>query len=485
MRGVPATRGDDAASLPDARTLSPGARLGRYVVSHRVARGGMAELYLARATGADGFAKTVALKLVLPHLKDDADFMAMFRNEARIAARLDHPNIAQVFDLGMDRNEYFIAMEYVHGVSVATLLRKIDGPAPLECTLGVVAGACEALHYAHELPAEGGRRETVVHRDVSPGNVLVRHDGIVKLVDFGIAKALSGTKQTRTGTIKGKAGYMSPEQCRGQELDRRTDIYCLGIMLYELATGQRAFSGHSDFTIMNAIISGDYTRPTEVDSDFDPALEAIIVRALATDREERYATARELRADLAKVATEHGLELGSEGPRAVLDDVFGDLALPELQSEPTEPDQRVGDGVLTTVDAVRNPVQRPRAPIASYALVAVLAGGGVWAAINWNSSEPIPGAPAAVDASPKRDEDPVAATPVQSAEPPIAKPESKAAAKPETPLESPVETEPEVRPRASPRPSTKRKRRPRPAAADSDERSVEGDNDLRPPSMRE
>ena len=260
----------DAASAPDARTLAPGSRLGRYVLSHRVARGGMAELYLARATGAEGFAKTVAIKLVLPHLKDDPEFTAMFRNEAKIAARLDHPNIAQVFDLGRDRNESFIAMEYVHGVSVAGLMGALDGAAPVECTLSIMVGACDALHYAHELREGGGKQVTVVHRDVSPGNVLIRHDGIVKLVDFGIAKALSGTRHTRTGTIKGKAGYMSPEQCRGQELDRRTDVYCCGIILYELATGRRAFVGHSDFTIMNAIISGDYERPSAIDPDFDP-----------------------------------------------------------------------------------------------------------------------------------------------------------------------------------------------------------------------
>lgn len=480
MHGVPATHGDEAASLPDARTLSPGTRLGRYVVSHRVARGGMAELYLARATGAGGFQKTVALKLVLPHLKDDADFMAMFRNEARIAAALDHPNIAQVFDLGMDRNEYFIAMEYVHGVSVATLLRKLDGPAPIECALGIVSGACDALHYAHELPQEGGRRVTVVHRDVSPGNVLVRHDGIVKLVDFGIAKALSGTKQTRTGTIKGKAGYMSPEQCRGQPLDRRTDIYCLGIMLYELATGQRAFSGHSDFTIMNAIISGDYAKPTEVDPEFDAELEKIIIKALATDREDRYATARALRADLAAVASSHGLVLSSDGPRAVLGEVFGDLALPELQSESTDPDH----GTATTVEPLAAPsVQRQRLPIASYALVALLAGGGVWAASAWNRSEATPPEPAAAADAPAqpRDELPPAAAPTA--------PESKAPAAPESPKEenvAVVESDKVDPPRRVPKRKPRSRRSPSDPSPSSTARpSVDQDHDLRPPSMRE
>ncbi|MBV1860517.1 MAG: serine/threonine protein kinase, partial [Nannocystaceae bacterium] len=320
----------------DARTLSPGTRLGRYVLSHRMARGGMAELYLAKALGAEGFHKTVALKLVLPHLKDDAGFMEMFRHEASLSAQLDHPNIAQVFDLGFDRGEYFIAMEYVHGRNVARLTADADA-IPLDCALSIIAGACDALSYAHDLPTDNGKRLTIVHRDVSPGNVLVRFDGIVKLVDFGIAKALTGTKHTRTGTIKGKAGYMSPEQCRGLPLDRRSDVYCIGIMLYELTTGRRAFPGHSDFSIMNSIISGGYTRPREVDPRFPLQLEEVIVRALAVDRDNRFETTAGIREALDEFAANEGLSIGATPLRGFLRDLFGDVPLPELQIASTSP----------------------------------------------------------------------------------------------------------------------------------------------------
>ncbi len=278
----------------DARTLLPGTRLGNFALGPRIARGGMAELYLACTHGRDGFEKLVALKLVLPQYKDDEQFLAMLRNEARIAATLEHPNIASVYDLGSASGEHFIAMEYVHGRSVAEILQQVQGPMPLGCALALVERACDAVHHAHTSHDARGRPQALIHRDISPSNVLVRYDGVVKLVDFGIARATARTRATKTGTVKGKVGYMSPEQCLDDTLDRRTDVFALGVLLYELSMGRRLFVAGSDFAVMNRIISSDYERPRQIDPDFPPGLEAIIDRALAPDRDRRHASAAAL-----------------------------------------------------------------------------------------------------------------------------------------------------------------------------------------------
>ena len=466
----------------DARTLSPGTRLGRYVLSHRVARGGMAELYLAKALGAEGFHKTVALKLVLPHLKDDAGFMEMFRREASLSAQLDHPNIGQVFDLGFDRGEYFIAMEYVHGRNVASLTADADS-VPLDCALSIIAGACDALSHAHELPTDGGDRITIVHRDVSPGNVLVRFDGIVKLVDFGIAKALSGTKHTRTGTIKGKAGYMSPEQCRGLPLDRRSDVYCIGIMLYELTTGQRAFAGHSDFSIMNAIISGEYTRPREVDPQFPLQLEDIIVRALAVDRDERIETTGDIREALDEFAANEGLTIGPAPLRNFLRELLGEVPLPELQIEPTSP----GDPAATELSGPA-PAQAHTSwsagRVLSYVAVAACAA-GVATYLAWKPATPVPAStPAAVITSAPDDSPAPRAESSVTEVPTVPTPLASALEKPEP---EPAVPNPAAAPDRPPkrRPTKRPKKRPasRPMAEPAPPPS--SDNDLRPPSLRD
>lgn len=444
----------------------------------------MAELYLAKALGAEGFEKTVALKLVLPHLKDDAGFMEMFRHEASLSARLDHPNIGQVFDLGFDRGEYFIAMEYVHGRNVASLTREADA-IPLDCALSIIAGACDALSHAHDLPADGGERITIVHRDVSPGNVLVRFDGIVKLVDFGIAKALSGTKHTRTGTIKGKAGYMSPEQCRGLPLDRRSDVYCIGIMLYELTTGRRAFAGHADFTIMNAIISGDYTRPRDVDPRFPLQLEDIIVQALAVDRDERFPTTAAIREALDDFAANEGLSIGPPPLRRFLRDLLGDVPPPELQIDPTSP----GDPAETTVSAMSAPKVRERntppwgaGRVLSYVAVAASAA-GVATYLAWNPSPTVPAStPAAVITS-ESDEPSVTASqplPEEGSKPQVSTP-----AKPEPEPTSDVPAAPVPTPPSKRRPSRRVKKHAKPKPNVEPPAPIASDNDLRPPSLRD
>ncbi|MGH1342348.1 MAG: serine/threonine protein kinase [Nannocystales bacterium] len=474
----------------DARTLSPGTRLGRYVLSHRVARGGMAELYLAKAVGAEGFHKTVALKLVLPHLKDDASFMEMFRHEASLSAQLDHPNIGQVFDLGFDRGEYFIAMEYVHGRNVASLTAKAES-IPLDCALSIVAGACDALSYAHDLPADGGKRVTIVHRDVSPGNVLVRFDGIVKLVDFGIAKALSGTQHTRTGTIKGKAGYMSPEQCRGLPLDRRSDVYCIGIMLYELTTGQRAFAGHSDFSIMNAIISGDYTGPRELDPQFPLQLADVIARALAVDRDDRFETTADIREALDDFAANEGLTIGPAPLRGFLQDLLGDVPLPELQIEATSPGapeetEVVEPGSVPTPAPHTAPSGAGR--VLSYVAVAAAAASiaAYWA---WTPAPPVAQLTPAPTVTPEQGEPPVsvAASPTVeqqgrvSASEPVDSPAATAADPAAVRAEDPTAAPEAARKRASRR---RPKKRSTTKPTTDPVKPASTDNDLRPPSLR-
>ena len=294
--------------------LPSGTRLGRYEIVQRLALGGMAEIYLARMSGLAGFAKHVVLKRILPSHARDAEFVRMFFNEARYAATLDHPNIAHVYDLGEDQGLHYFTMEYLHGEDCRTLLRELaqrELRLPLEHALTIVAGAAAGCHFAHEQADDQGRPLGLVHRDVSPSNVVVTFSGAVKLVDFGIAKAtnVSAEDTTAIGVTKGKLAYMAPEQCRGEPLDRRVDIYALGVLLYELSTQRRAFAGQNDAQVMWAVISGDVPAPTSLRPDFPPALAEIIRRAMHVDRQARYASARELAQAIEGFARDAGLAL--------------------------------------------------------------------------------------------------------------------------------------------------------------------------------
>ena len=253
------------AGVAKADLLAPGACVGRYQLLRRLAIGGMAELHLACAMGVGGFQKVVVLKRVLPHLAADAGFVRMFLDEARLAAHLDHPNIVQVIDSGEAAGEYFYAMEYVHGRNVRELLGAAShaGGMPLAVALTIAVGIAAALEHAHGRVDLEGRPLDLVHRDVSPSNVLVSYDGAVKLTDFGIAKAATRTQETTAGTMKGKIGYMSPEQCRGEAVDRRSDIFSLGVVLFELTTCERLFFGDSDFAVLNKVVSSNSTTPSE------------------------------------------------------------------------------------------------------------------------------------------------------------------------------------------------------------------------------
>lgn len=323
--------------------LPPGTKLGRYQVLQRIALGGMAELYLARQQADAGFTKLVALKRVLPHLAEDAEFVGMFLNEAKLASSLEHPNIASVTDFGQADRDFFMVLEYVHGRGVNELLRaavKADG-VPLDCALSIAIAVAGALHHAHEACDANGAALGLVHRDVSPSNVLVSYDGAVKLVDFGIAKATSQAEATRSQAIKGKLAYMSPEQARGGALDRTADVFSLGVVLYELTTGRRCFFAEGEFALLNKVAEGKYQAPSRVVPDYPPELEAIVAKALAVDPAGRFPTARALQTALEDFAASHGCRLSSLALSDFVTQLFGETPYPTTSILPLsarEPD---------------------------------------------------------------------------------------------------------------------------------------------------
>jgi len=257
----------------------------------------MAQIYLARQSGLGAFERHVVLKTILRERANDQRFITMFLDEARLAATLNHQNVAQVFEVDQADGAYFMAMEYVHGENARAILEtsvRRGWTIPLELAVMIVGGAAAGLHHAHERRGKNGQPLNIVHRDVSPANIMVGFDGSVKVLDFGIAKAEERATKTVGGTIKGKYGYMSPEQCKGKSLDRRSDIFALGIVLYELTTLRRAFRGNDDFETMKRIVAGDIMLPSHAVPGFPRELEAIILTAMANDPAARFQTASEL-----------------------------------------------------------------------------------------------------------------------------------------------------------------------------------------------
>jgi serine/threonine-protein kinase len=275
--------------------------IGKYKLVRLIASGGMAEVYLARQAGAAGFEKLVCLKRILPHLARDKQFVEMFLNEARLAARLDHPNIVSIFDLGEANGNYFIAMEFIDGPSLRAAAKRAlerGERLPIPEIVKIISMAAAGLHYAHELTDGRGKPLGLVHRDISPDNVLVHRNGATKVVDFGIAKAADSSSSTRIGTLKGKVAYMPPEQLRGDPLDRRTDVFALGVVLYELLAGQRPWAGASDVSLIGRIMTEAPPPLSTPRPDAPAGLVAVLDRALAKDREARYASCHDLQADL-------------------------------------------------------------------------------------------------------------------------------------------------------------------------------------------
>ena len=284
--------------------LQPGETLGKYEIIRELAVGGQARIYLARVRGTAGFEKQIVLKCILESLASDNQFVQMFLDEARLAATLRHSNIADVIDVGVERGIYYYAMEYVAGKTARDIRLKgkeLKKPPPLEISLAIICGTAAALEYAHNRSDAEGKPLEIVHRDVSPTNILVSYEGAIKLVDFGIARATLRRGRTRTGHKKGKVPYMSPEQCRGQTVDRRSDLFSLGTVLYELTTGVRPFQGSSEFMVMDQIVTGQPEPPTKLVPGYPPALEAIVLRALARAPGARYQTAGSMLEDIERL----------------------------------------------------------------------------------------------------------------------------------------------------------------------------------------
>jgi serine/threonine protein kinase len=312
---------------PPARPTEGAYFLGRYRVVNEIGVGGMASVHLARMDGPGGFQKWVAIKRIHPHLIAEEAIVRMFLDEARVAARISHPNVATVFDLGKDRDTYWIAMEYLHGEPLREVVRKSGDagvPTPPEIACRLIADAAEGLHAAHELVGKNGESLNLIHRDVTPHNLFVTYDGTTKVVDFGIAKFSPRMSSTRAGTLKGKLAYMSPEQVRGEPIDRRADIFALGVVLWELTTGQRLFRTGNDLRTLKRVEECAILRPSSIVRGYPIDLEKIVLRALARDRAERFVNARELSRTLQSILIRRGLFIGSDEVAAYMRALFKD-----------------------------------------------------------------------------------------------------------------------------------------------------------------
>ena len=281
--------------------LEPGTNLARYTILGKLATGGMSEVYLARQSGPSGFSKILVLKVILPHLCEDPEFVSMFHNEAKLAALLNHPNVVQIFDFSVSEEAHFMAMEYIDGQDLGRIIDKVDQNGtelPESEALRIISDACGALEYAHSFTDPGGTHLEIIHRDVSLDNILVTYSGQVKLVDFGIAKARNVESHTAVGTLRGKFNYMAPELLEGLKLDNRVDIFAIGVVLYRALVGQMPFLGDNHAQLINAIVHKTPPAPREVKPDLPEELERIIQRALAKDRDQRYQRAGEVQIDL-------------------------------------------------------------------------------------------------------------------------------------------------------------------------------------------
>lgn len=308
--------------------LSPGMVLGRYELLLPIAQGGMATVWAARQKGSRGFQKTVAIKTMLPALSDDPQFEQMFLDEASLASRIHHPNVAEILDVGEQDDVIYIVMEWVDGEALSVLTKtskKNNVTFPQRIALRIVRQACSGLHAAHELRDENDQSLDLVHRDVSPQNILVSYDGIVKMVDFGVAKALGRAGgETTAGQLKGKVPYMSPEQALGKKIDRRTDVFAMGIVLYRLTTGLHPFLGESDIVTMKNIISRPVLPPRMKNPNFPAELERVLLTCLKKDANERYQTMLELDAAIERVLAIAGASVVDDDIGAFVRTVMGD-----------------------------------------------------------------------------------------------------------------------------------------------------------------
>jgi serine/threonine-protein kinase len=307
--------------------LKPGSRLGDSELLLRIGRGGMATVWVARERGATtDDDRLVAVKAMLPELAEEAEFVRMFLDEVRLVRSIRHANVVNVYDVGEHDGVMWMSMEWVEGESLHTVIAEAGKrrAIPPEMAVKIIADAAAGLHSAHELKDEHGGPRGVVHRDVSPHNILIGTNGIVKLVDFGVAKAIGRVSEaTRAGQLKGKFGYMSPEQARGKPIDRRSDVFALGIVLFELTTSRRLFRGESDIETLRLVISSRIPRPTSFDPVYPVELERIVMKALEREPAARYQTALEFEQDLRTYLKSQRILVPESGIAALLKRVIG------------------------------------------------------------------------------------------------------------------------------------------------------------------
>jgi serine/threonine-protein kinase len=281
----------------------PQGTVGRYAIQGEIATGGMATVHYGRLVGPGGFTRGVAIKRLHPQFAKDPHFVAMFLDEARLASRILHPNVVPILDVVAESGELFLVMEFVPGEAISKLFRKTPEGVPASIASSIGVGMLEGLHAAHEARSDDGEPLSIVHRDVSPQNVLIGSDGVARLIDFGVAKAVGNASATRDGQIKGKVAYMAPEQIRAETVDRRADIYAASVVLWELVTGKRYFDeSGSDAAVVLRTLTKDAVPPSKVRPEVSAELDAVILKGLSRDAAARYATAREMAQALEKVA---------------------------------------------------------------------------------------------------------------------------------------------------------------------------------------
>jgi serine/threonine-protein kinase len=310
-KGRTVMQSESRAEVDIGGHVGPSRRLGRYVLHEPIATGGMASVHFGRALGPVGFARAVAIKRLHPHLAHDPEFVTMFLDEARLAARVLHPNVVSTLDVVSTKGEVFVVMEYVRGEALSRLFgsaRAVGIQVPPAVVASIAVGVLHGLHAAHEAKTEQGEPLSIVHRDVSPQNILVGDDGLARIADFGVAKAAWRFQCTREGQIKGKLSYMSPEQAGRDPVDRRADIYAMGIVLWEGLTGRRLFEGDSPASILASILSMEVEPPSRIVPSIPAALDRVVARALSRDPAARFATALEM-----TTAIESALRPASQG----------------------------------------------------------------------------------------------------------------------------------------------------------------------------
>ncbi len=356
----------------------------RYRVIKRLASGGMAEVFVAESAGIEGFKKQVAIKRVLPQLSKKEQFIAMFLDEARLSAHLSHSNVVSVFDIGVGDGTYFIVMEYVDGADLKAVVehrKKINRTLPVEAAVFIAAKMCQGLAYAHELENDG-KHLHIVHRDITPANVLITKYGEVKIVDFGLAKASSQLAESDAGVIKGKFGYLAPETVLEQGVDQRVDVFAVGIILWEMLSGKRLFFGDTDFATVRLVRDAVIPPITKINGAVPAELERLLARVLAKDPANRYGTARELGRDLTRFLYRYGHAVNEDDIALLVRDAMGasaapvdgtqkiaeliDLMLLEFKSL-TKDTTSTGLSIIPEPDSVRPPASADDSPLGGLA----------------------------------------------------------------------------------------------------------------------